>query len=132
MSKPVYQNRIVLVVRADCDAVTCAEAIESHELLLIDEKPRGNSRILKILSDMKLEPTIRKVDSLTSAFVYVQAGKGIMLLPEIYYHHHNYTNLRAIELDSEANCIAHEAVWNRANENPNVKKLLRMFPNLGT
>lgn len=130
ISKPVYRNRIVLVVRTDCNAVTCAEAIKSHELLLIDEKPRGNSRILKILSDMKLEPAIRRVDSLTSAFIYVQAGKGIMLLPEIYYEHHNYPNLRAIKLDSEVNCIAHEAVWNRANENPNVRKLLCMLPNL--
>lgn len=127
-SRPVYRSRIVMVVQADSPAQTCAEAVRRHELLLVGEKPRGNSRILKILEDMKLEPVIRRVDSMTSGFVYAQMGTGIMLLSETYYKHHNYPGLRAIDLGSEAAYITHEVVWNRASQNPNVHKLLEMFP----
>lgn len=127
-SRPVFRSRIVMVVQADSPAQTCEEAVRRHELLLVSEKPRGNSRILKILEDMKLEPTIRRVDSITAGFVYAQMGTGIMLQSETYFRCHSYPGLRAIELDSEAACITHEAVWNRASQNPNVHKLLEMFP----
>ena len=128
VSRPVYRSRIVMVVRADSHATTCEEAVKSHDLLLVGEKPRGNSRILKVLEDMKVEPTIRRVDSVTAGFVYAQMGKGIMLLSESYYKFHEYPGLRAIQLDSEAAHITHEAVWNRATQNPNVHKLLEMLP----
>lgn len=131
ISRTVYRSRLVAVVREDSPAHTCAEAIQHHELLLVGEKPRGNSRILRMLEDMKLEPSIRRVDSMTSGFVYAQMGRGIMLLSETYYNHHNYTGLRAIEMDSPAAYITHEAVWNRGTTNPQVERLLAMLPDLG-
>ena len=128
VSRPVYRSRIVMVVQEDSPARTCAEAVRRHELLLVGEKPRGNSRILRVLEEMKLEPVIRQVDSMTAGFVYAQMGRGIMLLSETYYKYHNYSGLRAIELDSAAACITHEVVWNRASQNPNVHKLLELLP----
>jgi DNA-binding transcriptional LysR family regulator len=126
--RPVYRSRIVMVVRADSPVQTFEEAVRFHELLLVEEKPRGTSRILKILEDMKLEPSVRWVDSLTSGFVYAQMGVGIMLLSETYFKHHHYAGLRALQVDSEAAWITHEAVWNRGNQNPNVKRLLDLLP----
>ena len=131
VSRTVYRSRLVAVGREDSPATTCAEAIRYHELLLVGEKPRGNSRILRMLEDMKLEANIRRVDSMTSGFVYAQMGRGIMLLSETYYNHHNYTGLRAIAMDSPAACITHEAVWNRGTTNRQVERLLEMLPDLG-
>ena len=128
VSKPVYRSRIIMVVREDSDAQTCEQAIRSHELLLVREKPRGNSRILKVLEDMGLTPNIRQVDSMTSGFVYAQMGRGIMLLSETYYNNHRYPGLRAIQVDSEAACITHEVVWNRNTQNPSVQLLLDSLP----
>lgn len=128
ISRPVYRSRIIMVVREDSPARTCEEAIRSHELLLVQEKPRGNSRILKVLEDMGLEPNIRRVDSITSGFVYAQMGTGIMLLSETYYNQHRYQGLRAIELDSDAARITHEVVWNRGTQNPSVQQLLDSLP----
>ena len=127
-SKPVYFGRIVMVVREDSPARTCEEAIQSHELILVGEKPRGNSRILKALENMKLEPRIRQVDSIPAGFVYAQMGKGIMLLSEIYYRQHSYPGLRAITIDSEAAMISHEVVWNRSSSNPHVARFLDSLP----
>ncbi len=128
VSRPVFRSRIVMVVREDSPAQTCEEAIRSHELLLVREKPRGNSRILKVLEDMGVEPNIRRVDSITSGFVYTQMGTGIMLLSETYYNQHRYPGLRIIQVDSDAAWITHEVVWNRNTQNPSVQQLLDSLP----
>ena len=128
VSKPVFRSRIIMVLREDSPARTCEEAIRSHELRLVRAKPRGNSRILKVLEDMGLEPNIRRVDSMTSGFVYAQMGTGIMLLSETYYNQHHYPGLRAIQVDSDAAWITHEVVWNRGTQNPCVQQLLDSLP----
>lgn len=129
-SRPVYQNRVVMVVRADSDIQTCAEAVEKLDLLLVGEKPRGNSRILKALGNMKVEPKIRQVDSMPAGFVYAQMGKGIMLLSQVYFEQHRYVGLRALPIPDEAACITHMAVWNRGSNNPMVERLLAQFPEI--
>lgn len=128
VSRPVYRGRVVMVVREDCPARTCAEAVENLELILVGEKPRGNSRILKILESMKLEPRIRRVDSMPVGFTYAQMGKGIMLLSQIYFEQHKYHGLKWLEIPDEAAIITHEAVWNRNTQNPLVAELLDMLP----
>ena len=128
VGRPVCRGRIVMVVSEESPAATCEEAVRRHELVLVGEKPRGNSRILKVLEDMKVEPVIRRVDSMTSAFVYAQTGQGILLLPEIYCKVHQYSGLRMLPIGSEAAEITHEVVWNRGTSNPNVQKFLDTLP----
>lgn len=129
-SRPVFRSRLIMAVSQDSPALTCQEAIREHELLLVEEKPRGNSRILKVLDDMKLNPRVRHVDSITSAFVHTQIGTGVMLMSETYFDHHSYPGLRRIDLELEEAHIAHEVVWNRGTQNPNVHKLLDMLPHI--
>ena len=126
--RPVYQSRVIMAVRKDSPVQTCAEAIETMDLLLVGEKPRGNSRILRALENMKLEPRLRRVDSMPTGFVYAQMGKGIMLLSEVYYHEHRYPGLKALPIPDEAAHITHVAVWNRGTNNPMVARLLEQFP----
>ena len=77
---------------------------------------------------MKLEPRLRRVDSMPTGFVYAQMGKGIMLLSEVYYHEHRYPGLKALPIPDEAAHITHVAVWNRGTNNPMVARLLEQFP----
>lgn len=126
-SRPVYSSRVIMAISDKSPVTTCREAVERLDLLLVKEKPRGNSRILKALENMKLEPKIRHVDSLPAGFVYAQMGKGIMLLSEIYFEQHQYPFLKALEIPDPAAVITHEAVWNRATNNPMVARLIRYF-----
>ena len=124
---PVYQGRVVMVVREDCPAQTCAEAVACQELILVGEKPRGNSRILKVLENMKHPPKIRRVDSMPTGFTYAQMGKGIMLLSELYFDQHKYHGLKAIPIPDEAAEITHVAVWNKNTRNLMVGQLIEAF-----
>ena len=128
--RPVYQSKLFVVVQKDSPVQTCAEAISSMDLLLVGEKPRGNSRILRALENMKLEPRLRRVDSMPAGFVYAQMGKGIMLLSQTYYQEHRYPGLKAIPIPDEAALITHVAVWNRGSNNPMIARLLEQFPPL--
>ncbi len=127
-SRKVYETRVVMVVREDSGIETCQEAVDRLDLLLVDEKPRGNSRVLKTLENMKLEPKIHRVDSMCAGFVYAQMGKGIMLLSEVYFRQHRYPGLKAIPIPDEAAVISHELVWNRGTSNPMVARLLEQLP----
>ncbi len=128
--RPVYRSRIVLFFSQESPAATCEEALRSHELILVGEKPRGNSRILRVLEDMKVDPVIRQADSMTSAFVYAQSGRGILLLPEVYCKVHPLPGLRFLPIDSEAAELTHAVVWNRGNANPNVRRFLETLPEI--
>lgn len=123
----VHQSEIVMVIAKDHPADTCEEAINTLDLLLVDTKPRGNSRILRTLEKMKLKPHIRHVDSLPAGFVYADMGKGIMLLPETYFKSHYYTRYKALSIPDDAAKISHVMVWNKGSDNPMVKRLLNNF-----
>ncbi len=126
--RPIYRSRVLMVVRKDLPIETCADAVNSLDLLLVEEKPRGNTRILKTLDNMKLTPRIRSVDSITTGFTYTYMGKGIMLMSEIFYKIHAYRDLKAIPIPDPAAEITHVAVWNRSTGNPAVSQLLEQFP----
>lgn len=126
--RPLYRSRLVMVIREDCPAATCAEAVEQLELLELSIKPRGTSRILRALEKMDLEPRVRRINSIPEGFVYAQMGKGIMLLSEVYFKLHHYSGLKAIPIPVEAAELTHEVVWNRGTANPLVRELLGKFP----
>ena len=124
---PVQDTRILMVLREDCPAETCAEAVAMQDVILVGEKPRGNSRILHLLESMKLTPRIRHVDSLPAGFTYCMMGRGIMLLTELYYSNHNYTGLKSISIPGETAKITQSLVWNRNTSNPAVGRLVEAF-----
>lgn len=126
-SRPVYSSHLLMVVSENCPVQNCAEAVATMDLLLVKEKPRGNSRILKALENMKVEPRIRQVDSIPAGFVYAQMGQGILLLSEVYFRQHPYRSLKALPIPDDAAVITHEAVWNRSTNNPMVLRLLQQF-----
>ncbi|MEE0434141.1 MAG: LysR family transcriptional regulator [Peptococcaceae bacterium] len=126
-SIPVYNSEIVMVINNDNPAETCEEAIANLDLLLVDRKPRGNSRILRTLEKMKLKPHIRHVDSLVAGFVYADMGAGIMLLSSTYYETHCYKQYKALTIPNEAAKITHVMVWKKGNDNPFIKKLSNFF-----
>lgn len=130
IGRPVYRSRLVMVIREDCPAKTCAEAVDQLELLILSAKPRGTSRILRALEKMDLEPRTRQISSIPEGFVYAQMGKGIMLLSEIYYKFHQYSGMKAIPIPMEAAELTHEVVWNRGTSNPLVRELLEKFPKI--
>ena len=127
-SRTISRSKLVMVVAEQSPAITYLDAVNMHELILVDDKPRGNSRILKVLKDMGVSPKIRSVDSMTSGFVYAQLGCGIMLMSEVYFRSHNYAGLRAIDLDLKEADLTHKVVWNQTTQNPVISQILAQFP----
>ena len=123
-SRSVRSTRIAMVVREDCPAETCEEAVEQLDLILVGEKPRGSSRILRLLEDRKLRPRVRQVDSMPAGFTYVQMGRGILLLTEAYVQEHRYTGLKAIPIPGEEAEIVQAAVWNRNSAGPAARQFI--------
>lgn len=123
----VYESEIVMVINRDHPAQTYEEAVSNLDLLLVGEKPRGNSRILRTMKNMKLKPNIRHVDSLVSGFVYADMGQGIMLLSSTYYEAHCYPQYKALSIPGDASKIYHAMVWKRGTENPLVEELENVF-----
>lgn len=125
----VFESEIVMVINSEHPAQTYEEAVENLDLLLVGEKPRGNSRILRTMKKMKLKPNIRHVDSLVSGFVYADMGQGIMLLSSTYYKAHCYPQYKALSIPGDASKIYHAMVWKKGVENQLVDQLAAVFKN---
>lgn len=125
--KAVYESEIVFVINRDHPAQTYEEAIESLDLLLVKQKPRGASRTLRTLEKQKLRSHVRHVDSLVAGFVYTDMGKGIMTLSSTYYKAHCYPQYKALSIPNEAAKITHVMVWKKGNDNPMISRLAESF-----
>lgn len=124
-AKPVYQDRLVLVVRADVEAETCGDVIRTKELIHVSDKPRGQSRIQKCLVRMGLTPKTYTVDSVAASFALTLTGRATMPLPAHYFRQHKYENLREIPIPDDAAVLSYMAVWNKTSDNPVLHHFLR-------
>lgn len=126
-SVSVYESEIVAVINKDHPAQTYEEAVANMDLLLVEQKPRGNSRILRFLNKMKFKPHIRHVDSLATGFVFADMGKGIRFLSSTYFKAHCYHQYKALTIPDEGAKITHVMVWKKGNDNPMISRLAESF-----
>lgn len=124
----IARDRMVLLVREDCPAHTCAEALNLLDLGLVSDKPRGRSRILRCFTAMGITPRLHMVDSVPASFLLAQAGRLAMVFPSNYLEHTSGTGLRAIPIEGDALLREFSAVWKRGNLHPAAKELLAQFP----
>lgn len=97
------QEEMVLVFRSanehrdeDYDSV-----ISNRGLVLVDQEPQGLYHIIRILSDLKLEPQIRFCPSLDDMTMTVEAGESATILPQSVLEKLDNPNLTVLRLPTE-------------------------------
>lgn len=97
------QEEMVLVFRSKNphqDGEHC-DIIMNRGLILVDQEPQGLYHIIRILSDLKLEPQIRFCASLSDMTMTVEAGESATILPQSVVEKLNNPYLTVLHLPSE-------------------------------
>lgn len=98
-----HQEEMVLVFRSanHHEDEDYGQVISNRGLVLVDQEPQGLYHIIRILSDLKLEPQIRFCPSLNDMTMTVEAGESATILPESVVEKLNNPNLTVLYLPTE-------------------------------
>ena len=114
------QEEMVLVFRS-ARAYTgdqYAEVVLRRGLVLVDKEPQGLYHIIRILSDLGLEPQIRFCESLSDMTMTVETGESAMILPESVVKKLNNPALQVLRLPTPYAVLQHAMYWSENNDNP--------------
>lgn len=78
-----------------------ADVIMNRGLILVDREPQGLSHIIRILSDLRLEPHIRFCESIEDMTMTVETGESAMILPESAVKRLQNPHLQTLPLPSD-------------------------------
>lgn len=126
-SKTIHQDRLMIVTRTDPEVTNSVEALKKYPLVMVENRPRGMTRIVRCFEGLGVEVNPVTVDSIPVSFTYVHAGWGAIILPENYFRQHHYEGLSAYEIPSPAAALTHMLVWNKAHQNPCIQVLVSSF-----
>lgn len=125
--KPVYRDRLVLVLSKELKIRTCAEAMEKCALILVNDRPRGQIRIMRSMERLGITPKVLAVDSIPASFAYVQARKGAIPIPRNYFNQHQYDDLIALDIPDQSAEILHVLAWRKSSLNSSIQLLVNSF-----
>lgn len=99
----LLQEEMVLVFRSDNKHYEgdYADVIMNRGLILVDREPQGLSHIIRILSDLHLEPHIRFCESVDDMTMTVETGESAMILPQSVVKKLNNPYLQTLRIPSE-------------------------------
>lgn len=114
------QEEMVLVFRSanhheDSDF---ASVITNRGLVLVDQEPQGLYHIIRILSDLKLEPQIRFCPSLEDMTMTVEAGESATILPQSVVEKLKNPNLTVLHLPTEYAKLQLMLLFPKIHSNP--------------
>lgn len=98
-----------------------ADIIMNRGLILVDKEPQGLYHIIRILSDLKLEPQIRFCESLEDMTMTVETGESAAILPWSVVEKLDNPSLQVLRLPSEYAKLYLTLLWSEKHTNP-------MFP----
>ena len=130
--KTFAQEEMVLVFRsgnAHKDGEH-ADIIMNRGLILVDKEPQGLYHIIRILSDLKLEPQIRFCENLEDMTMTVEAGESAAILPQSVVEKLDNPNLQVLRLPSEYAKLYLTLLWTKKAENTMFPELLEKLETL--
>lgn len=107
-----------------------ADIIMNRGLILVDKEPQGLCHIIRILSDLKLEPQIRFCESLEDMTMTVEAGESAAILPKSVVEKLDDPNLQVLRLPSEYAKLYLTLLWSEKHTNPMFPILLEQLETL--
>lgn len=120
LQAPLGQEEMVLAFRSenahrDGDH---ADVIMNRGLILVDREPQGLYHIIRILSDLSLEPQIRFCESLEDMTMTVEAGESAAILPQAVVRKLSDPHLQTLRLPSQYARLRLALLWPRGHSNP--------------
>lgn len=128
--KPVHRDRLRLLCRKDPAIHNLEDLFERYSLLLVEDHPRGQSRVEKCLSNLGITPTILSVDSIPVSFTQMQAGRGVIPLPGNYISQHQYPDTMCLDVPDPGMELTHVLAWNKFSRNPSIQLLVNSFDDM--
>lgn len=122
--KPVRRGRLMLVWPAGLKFTTAEEVCSNMDIILADDHPRGHARIESIMDSLGVRAKYLHADSISIAMIYVQAGKGAIMLPEHFLQQRNYKDINIMAIPSPIADLTHMLVWNKYNLNSSIQLFL--------
>lgn len=113
------EEEMVLVFRSDNphDDEDYADIILSRGLILVDREPQGLTHIIRILSDLGLEPHIRFCEDPEDMTMTVETGESAMILPWSAYQRMDNPRLQTVRLPSEHARLQLTLLYNKNQTN---------------
>lgn len=114
------QEEMVLVFRGENPHKDgeYADIIMNRGLILVDKEPQGLYHIIRILSDLKLEPQIRFCESLEDMTMTVETGESAAILPWSVVEKLDNPSLQVLRLPSEYAKLYLTLLWSEKHTNP--------------
>lgn len=121
MTQDVFlQEEMVLAFRSANDhrEGEHSQIIMNRGLILVDQEPQGLYHIIRILSDLNLEPQIRFCASLSDMTTTVETGESAMILPQSVVKKLNNPNLTVLHLPTEYAKLQMALIYPKNHGNP--------------
>ena len=99
------------------------DIIMNRGLILVDREPQGLYHIIRILSDLTLEPQIRFCESLDDMTMTVETGESATILPQSVVEKLNNPDLQVLHLPSEYAKLHLGLIWSKNQTNPMLEEL---------
>lgn len=90
-----------------------ADVIMNRGLILVDKEPQGLYHIIRILSDLKLEPQIRFCENLEDMTMTMETGESAVILPESVVEKLDNPDLQVLHLPSEFAKLYLTMLWSK-------------------
>lgn len=119
-----FTDSMVLLVSSDSGITTLEDAIRRLPLTIIEHYPMVQTRIVKCLNGLGLEPNIIYQDSILSCMILAQAGKATMLMPIRNFLAMPANNLRMIPIPGDSVTLRRATIWSKKNGNEALETFL--------
>ena len=131
-SKTLFREKMALVFR---DREICApedfrDILMRRGLIVVDREVQGLHHIIRILSDLSLEPQIRFCETFDDMTITVESGESAAILPESVVAHLHNASLQVIPLPSEYADLEMSILWEKRQTNPFLPTFIEMLSGL--
>ena len=125
----LFREKMALVFRSGekCAPEQFRDILMSRGLIVVDKEIQGLHHIIRILSDLRLEPQIRFCETFDDMTLTVESGESAAILPESVVAHLQNPALQAIPLPSEYADLEMSILWEKRQTNAFLPKFVDMI-----
>ena len=130
----LFHEKMALVFRSreKCPPEGFRDILIRRGLIVVDKEIQGLHHIIRILSDLGLEPQIRFCETFDDMTITVESGESAAILPESVVAHLQNPALQVIPLPSEYADLEMSILWEKRQTNAFLPTFVEMISQLLT
>lgn len=125
----LQKDEMVLVVRAgrklEDTPETLGGVINHRGIILLENENQGMFQAMRILEELKAEPSIHFVSNRDSLILSLESGERAAILPASVLAEMRNPHLQALRFGVPSAALHYLAVWQPNNQNPLIAKLVQ-------